>query len=122
MENENRLVRFVPYGPREIHEGMIVDELKVTVKHYEKLIKVDVTPVMRDKRYGGYSVCYSGKIADQGFCIGVLPCPRKSTKKMEKIADKVLPMAEKFAEMFAEGKYQEIVKEIQDAVDASGVK
>ena len=64
----------------------------LTDEYHKKGIICRVTPM--EKSEHGYSVMYDGKLEHQGFYVYCLACERKAPKKMEKIADAILPLSD----------------------------
>ena len=68
-------------------------------------------------RIGGLnSIIIDGKTEHMGFYVFLVPCDRKSPKKLEKVADVILPMTEKIGEMFVKGEYRAIADMMLSAV------
>ena len=89
-----------------------------TDEYHKKGIICRVTPM--DKSEHGYSVMYDGKLEHQGFYVYCLACERKAPKKMEKIADAILPLSDIIKEKFLNNEFRDIailitntVKELQ---------
>ena len=74
-----------------------------TGEYHKTGIKVDVTPIKQEER--SWSVLYDGKKEHQRFFVFVKDCGRKSPKKMQQVADCVLPLSEKIVELFLAGNY-----------------
>ena len=70
-------------------------------------IRADIKPI--GKHDGIISTIYDGQTEHQGFCVPLVECSRKSPKKMQLVAGKILPKAEQIKELFVSGKYEEIV-------------
>ena len=73
-----------------------------------------------DKSEHGHCVIYDGKLEHQGFYVYCLACERKAPKKMEKIADAILPLSDTIKEKFLNNEFRDIailitntVKELQ---------
>ena len=96
-----------------------IDHKKVfTDEYHKKGIICRVTP-MENTEYG-YSIMYDGKMEHQGFYVYCLACERKAPKKMEKIADAILPLSDIIKEKFLNNEFRDIailitntVKELQ---------
>lgn len=86
----------------------------LTDEYHKKGIICRVTPV--EKSEHGYSVFYDGKMEHQGFYVYCLACGRKSPKKMEKIADAILPLSDIIKEKFLNNKFRDIAILITNAV------
>jgi hypothetical protein len=89
-----------------------------TGEFHKKGIICRVTPM--DKSEYGCGTMYDGKLEHQGFYVYCLPCERKAPKKMEKIADAILPLSEIIKEKFLNNEFRNIailitntVKELQ---------
>lgn len=67
---------------------------------------------------GCCSTIIDGKTEHMGFYTFLVPCGRKSPKKLEMVANEILPLSEKIAEMFLEGQYQAIANMMTSAVRA----
>lgn len=67
-------------------------------------------------REGSYSFLIDGKTEHMGFYVFLVPCERKSPKKLEKVANVILPMTEKIAEMFVNREYRGIADMMVSAV------
>ena len=85
---------------------------------HKKDIICRVTPM--DKSEYGHCVMYDGKLEHQGFYVYCLACERKAPKKMEKIADAILPLSDTIKEKFLNNEFRDIailitntVKELQ---------
>lgn len=128
METKDLKVE-VPLNSKAL--GDKLTHLSVEVKHdngglslgtgelHSKGIIVSITPIgIEEKEYNGqkykmYAQILDGKKEHSGFYVFVMACERKSPKKMQMVADKVLPLAETFRDLFLEGKYTEIASMIQ---------
>ena len=90
----------------------------LTDEYHKKGIICRVTPM--DKSEYGHCVMYDGKLEHQGFYVYCLACERKAPKKMEKIADAILPISDPIKENFLNNEFRDIailitntVKELQ---------
>ena len=90
----------------------------LTDEYHKKGIICRVTPM--DKSEYGHCVMYDGKLEHQGFYVYCLACERKAPKKMEKIADAILPLSDTIKEKFLNNEFRDIailitntVKELQ---------
>ena len=86
----------------------------LTDEYHKKGIICRVTPV--EKSEHGYSVFYDGKMEHQGFYVYCLACGRKSPKKMEKIADTILPLSDIIKEKFRNNEFRDIAILITNTV------
>ena len=87
-----------------------------TGEYHNTGVILNLTPICRDPRYpNSYSVLYDGKTEHQGFFVHLIECQRKSPKKMQAAADKVLPLGEEIKKLFLEGKYVEIANLVVNA-------
>ena len=90
----------------------------LTDEYHKKGIICRVTP-MENTGYG-YSIMYDGKLEHPGFYVYCLACERKAPKKMEKIADAILPLSDAIKEKFLNNEFRDIailitntIKELQ---------
>ena len=90
----------------------------LTDEYHKKGIICRVTPM--DKSEHGHCVMYDGKLEHQGLYVYCLACERKAPKKMEKIADSILPLSDTIKEKFLNNEFRDIailitntVKELQ---------
>ena len=93
-------------------DGTSFEELRVTVDHYkggynyaygnyeERGIKVFFTPIHRERNT--YKVTLLGDIKESGFKMHVLDAKRKSQKKIDKVADAIKPLLDKFGEIWGQ--------------------
>ena len=93
-------------------DGTSLDELRVTVDHYkggynyaygnyeEGGIKVFFTPIHRERL--SYSTSILGSIIECGFKMHVLDAKRRSQKKIDKVADAIEPLLDKFGEIWSQ--------------------
>ena len=99
-------------SPIERANSSTLDELRVSVDYCkggfnyaygcneEGGIKVFFTPIHRDRL--SYSTSILGSIIECGFKIRVLDAKRKSQKKIDKVADAIKPLLEKFGEIWGQ--------------------
>ena len=119
---EDNLTKVLPYGPIEVNDNFTINHIKIEVKYWDHKVKVDITPIMIDERYGSYSVHYDGKQEHQGFFVNVLQCSRKSPKKMDLIARALWPYTDRIVELFGQGKFAEIANMITELVKDLNLK
>ena len=93
-------------------DGTSFEELRVTVDHYkggynyaygnyeERGIKVFFTPIHRERNT--YKATLLGDIKESGFKMHVLDAKRKSQKKIDKVADAIKPLLDKFGEIWGQ--------------------
>ena len=62
----------------------------------------------KGKHNGIVSQIIDGKTEHMGFYVFLLPCGRKSPKRMQMIANDILPHGEEIADLFLKGEYTEI--------------
>jgi hypothetical protein len=117
--------------PIKVHELKSITHLRIEIDHdkggmswgtgemHKTGIKCNVTPI--EKTQYGYSVLYDGKFEHQGFFVFLLDCGRKSPKKMQKVADVILPLADKVTEMFLRGEYREIAVLMTETVKSAKI-
>ena len=89
-----------------------LDELKVSVDQYkggfnyaygyyqECGIKIFFTPIHRERNI--FSTTPLGDLVESGFKIHVLDSKRKSQKKIDKVADAIKPLLDKFGEIWGQ--------------------
>ena len=83
-----------------------LDELKITIDQckgeynfaYCSGINVFFTPVHRERNFESITVL--GDMVESGFKIHVLNAKRKSQKEIDKVADAIKPLLEKFGEIW----------------------
>ena len=69
--------------------------------NYEKSgIKVFFTPIHRERNT--YTTTLLGDMVESGFKIHVLDAKRKSQKKIDKVADAIKPLLDKFGEIWGQ--------------------
>ena len=86
----------------------------LTDEYHKKGIICRVTPM--DKSEYGHCVMYDGKLEHQGFYVYCLACERKAPKKMEKIADAILPLSDTIKEKFLNNEFRDIAILITNTV------
>ena len=86
----------------------------LTDEYHKKGIICRIMPI--EKSEHGYSVMYDGKLEHQGFYVYCLACERKAPKKMEKIADAILPLSDTIKEKFLNNEFVGIAILITNAV------
>ena len=86
----------------------------LTDEYHKKGIICRVTPM--DKSEYGHRVMYDGKLEHQGFYVYCLACERKAPKKMEKIADAILPLSDTIKEKFLNNEFRDIAILITNTV------
>ena len=86
----------------------------LTDEYHKKGIICRVTPM--DKSEYGHCVMYDGKLEHQGFYVYCLACERKAPKKMEKIADAILPLSDTIKEKFLNDEFRDIAILITNTV------
>ena len=89
-----------------------LDELRVSVDqckgrynyayggYEESGIKVFFRPIHRERNT--YTITLLGDIVESGFKIHVLDAKRKSQKKIDKVADAIKPLLDKFGEIWGQ--------------------
>ena len=89
-----------------------LDELRVSVNqckgrynyayggYEESGIKVFFRPIHRERNT--YTITLLGDIVESGFKFHVLDAKRKSQKKIDKVADAIKPLLEKFGEIWGQ--------------------
>lgn len=85
-----------------------------TGEFHEKGIICMITPM--EKSNNSYCVLHDGEIAHQGFYVFCLPCGRKSPKKMEKVAECILPLSDEIKDKFLNNNFGSIAMIINDAI------
>ena len=93
-------------------DGTSFEELRVIVDHYkggynyaygnyeEGGIKVSFTPIHRERNT--YRATLLGDIKESGFKMHVLDAKRRSQKKIDKVADAIEPLLDKFGEIWGQ--------------------
>lgn len=99
-------------SPIERAYSSSLDELRVSIDYYkgshnyttgnyeERGIKVFFTPIHRDRL--SHSTSILGSIIECGFKMHVLDTNRKSQKKIDKVADAIKPLLDKFGEIWGQ--------------------
>ena len=89
-----------------------LDELRVSIdqckvgynyaygNYVESGIKVYFTPIHRERNT--FSTTLLGDMVESGFKIHVLDAKRKSQKKIDKVADAIKPLLDKFGEIWGQ--------------------
>lgn len=116
---ENNLEKNVPYGPIDLDGGSKINTLKIEVKHVNGAMKVDFTPC--EVKDGCYTVHYDGKKEHQGFYI-TLYQGRKSSKKLETMANALWPYTDRIVELFSKGEYESIVRIVKGIANDLNIK
>ena len=62
----------------------------------------------KGKHDGIVSQIIDGKTEHMGFYVFLVPCGRRSPKRLQNAADAILPHAKEIAELFLQGEYVEI--------------
>lgn len=92
-----------------------------TGEYHKTGVRCNVTPIeITYSEYQGvkhkiYGQVFDGKTEHQGFFVHLIECQRKSPKKMQAAADKVLPLGEEIKKLFLERKYVEIANLVVNA-------
>lgn len=99
-------------NPIERASSSSLDELKVSVDHskggynyaygyyQEGGVKIFFTPIHREGRI--YTTTMLGDVVESGFKIHALDAKRRSQKKIDKIADAIEPLVDKFGEIWGQ--------------------
>lgn len=96
-----------------------LDELRVSIDHYkggynyaygnyeESGIMVFFTPTHREG--GIYTTTLLSDLAESGFKMHVLDAKRKSQKKIDKVADAIKPLLDKFGEIWGQTNFSNTI-------------
>ena len=99
-------------NPIKRTESSALDELRVSIdqckggynyaygNYVESGIKVFFTPIHRERNT--YTTTLLGDMVESGFKIHVLDAKRKSQKKIDKVADAIKPLLDKFGEIWGQ--------------------
>ena len=99
-----------------------LDELKVSVDQYkggfnyayggyeESGVNVFFSPIHRERNI--FSTTPLGDMVESGFKIHVLDAKRKSQKKIDKVADAIKPLLDKFGEIWGQVEFNYTIYEM----------
>ena len=96
-----------------------LEELRVSIDHYkggynyaygnyeEGGIKISFTPIHRERNT--YTTTMLSDIKESGFKMHVLDAKRKSQKKIDKVADAIKPLLDKFGEIWGQDDFSHTI-------------
>ena len=99
-----------------------LDELRVSVDHskggynyaygnYEEGgVKIFFTPIHRERNT--HTTTLLGNMVESGFKIHALDAKRKSQKKIDKVADAIKPLVDKFGEIWGQDNFTNTIYEM----------
>ena len=115
-------------NPIERANSSSLDELRVSIDHckggynyaygnyQEGGVKIFFTPIHRERNCS--STIMLGDVVESGFKIHALDAKRKSQKKIDKVANAIEPLVDKFGEIWGQDNFTNTIYEIvKKAID-----
>lgn len=109
-------------NPIERANSSSLDELRVSIDHckggynyaygyyQEGGVKIFFTPIHRERNCS--STIMLGDVVESGFKIHALDAKRKSQKKIDKVANAIEPLVDKFGEIWGQDNFTNTIYEI----------